>query len=157
LQQFFDRLAEAAEALGNDASAAVQQTGEIPLAIGGEKGRAVFGYTVRMGLEGLRAEAFGDKPPAPHRHAAGSPGPAARAPIVDLFEEGEEIRIVAELPGVADEEIACTLHGDSLQIQTVGAQIYSKTLKLPHAVDPASLSRGCRNGILEVRLRRALG
>ncbi len=158
LRQFFDRLAEAAEALGEDASATLQRTGEVPLAIGGKEGRAVFGYTVRMGLDGLRAEAFGDEPPASRRNAASPPaappGPAARAPIVDVFEEGDEIRIVAELPGVAAEEVSCTLHGGSLHICTAGPQIYAKSLKLPHPVDPTSLVQGCRNGILEVRLRR---
>jgi HSP20 family protein len=80
--------------------------------------------------------------------------PAARAPIVDVFEEGATLRIVAELPGVAFENITCTLNEGTLQIET-SLPRYSKTVRLPCPVDPASLSQTCRNGILEISLTRA--
>jgi HSP20 family protein len=117
-------------------------------------GRAVFGYTVRMGLDGLRAEPFGDLPPeesgqAPPRAAA------SRAPIVDVFEEEAELRILAELPGVSGEEVSCTLSAGTLHIATTGETRYSKAIDLPVPVVAGSLTQSCRNGILEVRLRRA--
>ncbi len=127
--------------------------GDAPFSIGGKTGRMVFGYNMRMGLDGLKAEPFGDIPRgAP---AKGAPaGPAARAPIVDVFEEPETIRVVAELPGVAAEDVVCTLQGASLRIATRGATQYDKTITLPSGFDPASLSQTCRNGILEVCLAR---
>ena len=140
LRQFLDKLAEAADALGAH--------GEMPFSLGGKEGRAVFGYTIRSGLDGLKAERFGDAAPTPR-------GPAARAPIVDVFEEGDIIRIVAELPGADAETVTCTLRGDQLDIRSDGAQLYARTVALPASVDAASLAQSCRNGILEVRLRRA--
>jgi HSP20 family protein len=141
LRELFDRLAEAAEALSGG--------GELPFSLGGKEGRAVFGYTVRTGLDGVRAERFGDMP-----RPATAQGPAPRAPIVDVFEEGELIRVVAELPGVAAENIICTLEKNVLHIKTTGPQIYARSVQLPAASDRASLSQTCSNGILEVRLQR---
>jgi HSP20 family protein len=152
--QFFTKLAEAAEALGTARDGVLQRHGEMPLNLGGKQGRAVFGYTLRMGLDGVRAERFGDAVPA-----AGQPqqrGAAPRAPIIDIFEDAEDVRIVAELPGVDVTEITCTLNGSKLCIATRGAVRYEKTVELPAPVAPDSLRQSCLNGILEVRLRRAV-
>jgi HSP20 family protein len=154
IKLFFERLAEAAQALG-DGAGTLRQHGEIPLNIGGRQGSAVFGYAVRMGLDGLRAEPFGDAPPD---EAVGKPqetAPAARAPIVDVFEEDGEVRIVAELPGVAGSDVICTLQGETLHIESTGGTRYRKAIALPGAVLAESIVQSCHNGILEVRLRRA--
>jgi len=134
--------------------------GEVPFTLGGKEGRMVFGYTMRVGLDGVKAEPFGDIPPK----ADAARKPAARAPIVDVFEEAGSIRIVAELPGASSENVICTLEGDTLRIETrPGAgeaplgPVYAKTVQLPAAVDPASLLQSCRNGILEIRIDRAAG
>ncbi len=157
LSQFFARLAEAAQALSDAGTETLHREGELPFSLGGKQGRAVFGYTLRTGLNGVRAEPFGDALPV---GAAGGTAPsgtpaAPRAPIVDIFEEDDEIRVVAELPGVATADIICTLDGASLHIATRGAVQYRKTIDLPGPVDFASLRQSCHNGILEVRLRRA--
>lgn len=173
LRGVFDRLAEAAEALGQAGEAAWQGArqesgrqdgpgprghgGSLPFTLGGRPGRAVFGYTVRMGLDGLRAEPFGDLP-AEADDAAQPRAAAGRAPIVDVFEEGAEFRILAELPGVAAEDVTCTLSDAAshatLHITTTGEARYAKAIDLPGPVVAGSLVQSCRNGILEVRLRR---
>ena len=153
LRQFFDSLAAAAESM-----AAERHDGAMPS--GSRQSRAVFGYTVQVGLDGLKAERFGDMPPARRTAATAAPpaapnGPAARAPIVDMFEDDGWICIVAELPGVDGAEVQCTLQGPCLVIETAGAHVYRKSITLTRPVEPASLTRACRNGILEVRLRVA--
>ena len=157
LRAVFDQVSEALSGLGGQEGAALRHEGEMPFDIGGKAGRAVFGYTVRMGLDGLQAEPFGDVPPAANRkpgaQATSKPQPAARAPITDVFEETDGLRIVVELPGVAAAEVVCALHDQHLHIETKGDPHYAKTLTLPAAVDPASLTQSCSNGILEVRLR----
>jgi HSP20 family protein len=164
LREFLTRLAEAAEALGGDGTATARHAGEVPFSIGDKQASAVFGYTVRMGLDGLRAEPFGDvQAPSARgdgtrgdaRAAPAGRGAAARAPIVDVFDEGPDIRIVAELPGVAAEDVLCALEGNTLRIEATGAHAYLKTVALPRAVDTASLRWACRNGILEVHVRGA--
>jgi HSP20 family protein len=102
----------------------------------------------------MRAEPFGDAMPAAGQAPRGAAAP--RAPIVDVFEEECEIRVVAELPGAASADVACTLNGGTLCIATQGAARYEKTIALPAPVEPGSLQQSCHNGILEVRLRRAV-
>ena len=157
LREFFSKLGEAARALGGSEDGTLANQGEVPFSIGGQQGRAVFGYTVRMGLNGPRAEPFGDmRPPAgATARASAAPAPAVRAPIVDLFEENGEIRVVAELPGAAAADISCTLQPGLLRIETGGPVLYRKDIALPTPVDPASLMHSCHHGILEGRLRRA--
>jgi HSP20 family molecular chaperone IbpA len=142
LKDVFDQVVQAA-----DAGAA---RGDVPFTLGGKPGRVVFGYSIRQGLDGLKAEPFGDIPPAAHK-------PAARAPIVDVFEEAGAIRIVAELPGASAEDVSCTLDGDTLVIETRQGPVYAKRVNLPAAVVPGSLVQSCRNGILEIRIDRAGG
>ena len=117
--------------------------------LGGDKARMVFGYTVRMGPEGLAAEPFGDvlaeKPRAD----------AAPQPIVEVFEDGDAVIVVAELPGADPEAIVCRADGARLLIEATGVRRYRKTLTLPVAVRPDGMRQSYRNGILEVRLTRA--
>jgi HSP20 family protein len=152
LKDVFDQLAQTATTLSDSAGA----QGEAPFTVAGKTGRMVFGYTMRMGLDGLQAEPFGDVParaPKPGAKAA-APSPAARAPIVDVFEEAETIRIIAELPGVGAEDVTCTLEGSLLRIETRGGHLYAKTVPLPGPVDAATLVHSCRNGILEISVAR---
>jgi HSP20 family protein len=157
LKDVFEKVVQATEAVEQG------ERGDVPFTLGGKQGRVVFGYNMRMGLDGLKAEPFGDIPPArPKAEAAQTP--AARAPIVDVFEEADTLRIVAELPGVSAEDVSCALDGDTLVIETRRGTgdsgqgpVYGKRVVLPAPVDPASLVQACRNGILEIRLNRASG
>jgi HSP20 family protein len=155
LKDVFEQVVQAAGSPAPQADAPAHQEGDIPFTLGGKQGRMVFGYTMRMGLDGLKAEPFGDIPHSASKKATASSRPAARAPIVDVFEEADQIRIVAELPGVASEDVACTLEGNTLQIETRKPPRYSKSLALPCPVNPASLVQSCSNGILEIRINRA--
>ncbi len=78
----------------------------------------------------------------------------AREPLVDLFDEADEILIVAELPGVKPEEVTVTVGESAVIITTTGARRFRAVQVLPCAVDEASLTRAMRNGILEVRLTK---
>jgi HSP20 family protein len=158
LRHMMEQLTEAA-ARAQESSARDHRSGTIDA--GGREARVVFGYKVSNGLDGLRAEPFGDVPqrqrPADDGRAAKAkqPEPASRAPIVDVFEDATTITVVAELPGVADEDVSCAIAGLELSIKTKGLHRYTKTLTLPGPVNAESLEQSCRNGILEVRLARA--
>lgn len=80
--------------------------------------------------------------------------PQVREPLVDLFDEGDEIIVVAEMPGVQMSEIRVTLNEDVLALETTGDRRYMKELLLPAAVDPTTIQQTYRNGILELRLQR---
>jgi hypothetical protein len=79
---------------------------------------------------------------------------AAREPLVDLFDEGEEIVLVVEWPDGDVEQIAVSVQDDVLALG-FGAGAPAVDLLLPGAVEPSSLRQQARNGIVEIRLRRA--
>ena len=146
-----EKLAEAAREGGSQGAS--QGGGERTLDIGGREGRMVFGYSIRSGLDGVRAEPFGDVPRKPAKDAPAEP--AARTPITDLFEEADAFVAVVELPGAAEEEITLAVEDGALLVRTTGAHAYAARIALPGPVDAARLARSLRNGILEVRLPRA--
>lgn len=81
----------------------------------------------------------------------------ATEPIVDIFDEKDFIRIVAELPGVAESEITCEVEGnDVVAISTTGKKKYSKEILLSANVDPASLQKSYTNGVLEIKLQKSV-
>jgi HSP20 family molecular chaperone IbpA len=122
----------------------------------------VFGYTLRMGSDGVSAEPFGHVPAKPDAGPrAGRTGgsaaalPVARQPIVEVTEDGGDILVVAELPGADPASITCRADGARLIIAAEGAWSYRKEVGLPHAVRADVLQQDFQNGILELRLRQA--
>jgi HSP20 family molecular chaperone IbpA len=154
LSAALDSVASMLENLGIGEASHAARTLDLPLGPDGKTGRAVFGYTIRTGLDGLKAERFGHPPPAAAKtEKAAAPPP--RAPITDLFEESGTLRIIAELPGAAQDDLRCATNGQTLSIETTAEPRYAKTLALPRQVIPDSLSCSLTNGILEVRLKLA--
>jgi HSP20 family protein len=147
-------LAEKAEQAGEAGDAGAEGTrrsGEINIEGLGDKAKAVYGFTVRSGIGGTpRVESFGNIKPTRE-------GPVVddvREPMVDSFDEGAEVVVVAELPGVAESEINVEAQDDILSLRTTGAYKYAKEVLLSSAVEPASLTRSYKNGILELRLKK---
>lgn len=148
LGSFLDLLSEMVEAGESE----VHRTGEFKVRGLGERARGVYGFSVRTGIGGIpRVESFGNI-------RATEEGPMVaevREPLVDVFDEGEAILVVAELPGVADEEIRIEVEGDILSLETTGERKYAKEVLLPAAVEAAPFHRAYKNGILELRLQKA--
>jgi len=78
-----------------------------------------------------------------------------REPLVDVFDEEEEIVIAAELPGVGENEIGVEVEGDILSLETTGERKYAKEILLAQRVDAEGMQKSYKNGILELRLRKA--
>jgi HSP20 family protein len=118
----------------------------------GEKVRGVYGFSVRMGLEGKPVvEQFGNIKAT----EKGAVVTEVREPIVDVFDEGERLVIIAELPGVAEENIHLEVRGDVLVLTAEArGRTYAKEILLPEMVDPDSLVSSYKNGILETQLAK---
>lgn len=90
---------------------------------------------------------------------AGQFGPApenggALEPLIEVHEEEEEILVLAELPGVSEDQVRFDLEEGALRIAASdGARRFMGRAEIP-PVDPDSLRASCRNGVLEVRFRR---
>jgi HSP20 family molecular chaperone IbpA len=130
------------------------------VSFGGGKGRMVFGYTLRMGADGVSAEPFGNVPEPPPKARAGKPAPippatvtpAALQPIVEVYQDGNTVVVIAELPGADPERVLCQADGIRLLIEAAGARQYRKDLVLPVPVRSDGIVQTIQNGILEVRL-----
>ncbi|MBI3958655.1 MAG: Hsp20/alpha crystallin family protein [Chloroflexi bacterium] len=142
-----DLISELSEAGENIAS----RSGEIKFGEGSEL-RGVYGFTVRTGIGGIpRVESFGNI-----RETDEGPVVAeTREPLVDIFDEGESILVVSELPGVAAEEINISAQGDVLALTTSGKHKYAREVLLPVPVISEEMITTYNNGVLEVRLRKA--
>jgi HSP20 family protein len=83
-------------------------------------------------------------------------GADVAGPPLDLFDEGDEIRIVADVPGAElhDLELKAEDHLFSLATRPGARRSYRRDVALAAAVDPNLVAATCRNGVLEVRLRK---
>jgi HSP20 family molecular chaperone IbpA len=93
--------------------------------------------------------------PFPTGQAGMAPGNGgALEPHIEVHEGDEEVLVLGELPGISGDQVRLDLEGDILRISASdGARDFVGRTSLP-PVDPDSLSASCRNGVLEVRLRR---
>lgn len=125
-------------------------TGEIGTPGGVLKG--IYGFSVRMGLEGMPViEQFGNI----QETEEGAIVTEFREPLVDVMEEEGQFRIVAELPGIEEQDIQIQVNDGILEIDAgAGDRTYRKEILLSASVDPGSLESSYRNGVLEIRLAR---
>jgi HSP20 family protein len=117
--------------------------------------RGVYGVSVKMGLgdkEEPRVETFGnmqrdDLTGKTRVHAIAEP-------LVDVIEEDDHLLVLAEMPGVADEDIRLHLEGDVLTLDAgKGSKKYHKEILLPRSFTSDQLTRSCNNGILELKFK----
>jgi len=130
----------------------VTRSGEFRVKGLGDKAQGVYGFSVRSGIGGIpQVERFGNI-----RTTEEGPVVAeVREPLVDLFDEEQEIVVVAELPGVGEEEVHIEIQDDILSLETTGERKYAKEILLPEPVDAATLQKAYKNGILELRLTKS--
>ena len=75
--------------------------------------------------------------------------------IVDVFEEGGCLRVMAELPGVEEKEINLRVEGNALTISAgASGRKYFKKVELPTPVEKLIIESSYRNGILEAKLKQ---
>ena len=73
---------------------------------------------------------------------------------VDIFDEGDYIKVIAEIPGVEEDDIKINLQGDKLTISLdIPKRRYHQELKLPCA-PKGKIEKIYRNGILELKIKK---
>lgn len=112
------------------------------------------------GVYGIRVSTLADGRPSvkPFGNIKKTPkGPVVnevREPMVDLFEEAGELYLVAEMPGIEENDIQLEIKGDILDIRAEhGNRKYQKEVLLSRSAKAESMSWTYKNGILEIRIR----
>ena len=114
--------------------------------------KGVYGFTINTAGGGSpKVETFGNIRKTPE----GPKVDEEREPITDIFDEETEIMIIAEMPGVEQNEIKLDLKEDILEITAVSkTRTYRKELLLPVKTNLENLSHKFTNGILEIRIKK---
>lgn len=114
--------------------------------------KGVYGFSVRLGLGGTPSvETFGNI----RQTEAGPKVEEIREPLVDIFDEGDIVLVLGELPGVEESDVHLELKDDILTISAEGKdRKYSKEVMLPSTVKADTMSRSFKNGILEVKFAK---
>jgi HSP20 family protein len=135
-----------------EAGGEIKKEGEIDLSNLKEGMKGVFGFSVKTAVGGKPVvEPFGNIKKTPK-------GPVVeeeREPITDVFDEENEIRVYAEMPGVNETDIKLDLKGDILDISAgTGDRKYHKEVLLPAKVKAETLTSSYKNGILEIKMKK---
>jgi HSP20 family protein len=117
-----------------------------------EMGPIVYGYSVKIGPDGKpEVRKFGNINSFPNVLGGGLAVKEEREPLVDVIKGKDELRVVAEVPGVDKQDLRLTADESSLTIESItGQPRYHKRVDLPEIVDPKTAKSTYKNGILEV-------
>lgn len=127
----------------------LERNGEIKNLPKGAKG--VYGFSIKTLAGKPVIESFGNI----KETARGPVVEEVREPIVDIFDEGNHILVIAELPGVSENKIKIEAAGDILNLNASdGNRKYAKEILLPCKVKPSPMKSAYKNGILEITLEK---
>jgi HSP20 family protein len=107
-----------------------------------------------------------------NRLFTGVAAPAETFPAVNVWTSRDQVVVTAELPGVDAKALDVSVHGDALTLKgerpedtAVESAVchraerwsgrFSRTIRLPFAVENGQVKAKCRNGVLTVTLPRA--
>ena len=138
-----------------DAGEELSRSGELKDAAG--KIRGVYGINIKTGLGDrgqteLKVEPFGNVRRGPVDRPNGED---LREPLVDIHEEDDGVLVLAELPGVAKENVTLKVADGRLELSAErGKTTYRKAIDLPRDCSAEHMNWECSNGILQVRFHR---
>jgi len=113
------------------------------------RGPFIYGFRITIGPDGKpKVEEFGNV-----RRTGVKPKISEEIePLVDVLDEGDKIRIIAEMPGVEKENISLKAVDKKLVIRASNHKRYYKEIELPDEVDISKAKASYRNGVLEILL-----
>jgi HSP20 family protein len=111
--------------------------------------KAVYGFSVKMAGGKPLVEQFGNV----KDDGNGAVVEETREPLVDIFDEGDHLLVLAELPGVEADDIRYEVEGDVLSLSAArGERKYQKEVVLPAPVLTKGATSSHRNGMFELTL-----
>lgn len=88
----------------------------------------------------------------------------AATPPVDIFENDEEILLVADLPGVPAENLEIDLDGSELRVKglqlpevslTGKPSAFLRTFRVTKSIDPRGVTAKLKHGVLHLHLKKS--
>lgn len=138
-----------------DAGGELTRSGGISGRGPGNEIRGIYGFTVKVGLggKGVKVEPFGNI--RRDEESGRSVVQEVREPVVDVFEEADHTLVVAEMPGIAAEDVHIDVNDDVLTITAGhGTKKYRKEVLLPGSCPREKVQVSCTNGVVEIRCVR---
>jgi HSP20 family protein len=137
----------------------MQQSGEFEKIVEGRRVRTSYGMRVRVGLnENGSNDATHVEPVAKTRRespAQQAPVQEVREPAVDIFEEDDHLLLIAEMPGIAAEDVQLDVQEDILTLTAAqGEKRYRKEVLLPASYPQDKMQITSNNGVVEIRCYR---
>lgn len=87
--------------------------------------------------------------------------PRVFTPAVDILENGDELVILADVPGATAEDLALHLENDTLSVSAprkspgpVVSVVYKRSFTIPNQLDTERIEAKLESGILEIHLPR---
>ena len=116
----------------------------------------MYGFNINIGPDGKPIiDSFGNLKAKPY---SGEPEvKKTREPLTEVNEEGDQIIVICEMPGVTREDIELKATTHSLTISTkikFKGRSYYKEIELPSAINSDYARARYTNGILEVKLKK---
>lgn len=131
----------------------IRKEGEIDLEHLKKGMKGVYGFTIKSAVGGGKptVETFGNIRKTPQ----GPKVEEEREPLTDVFDEKSEIIVIAEMPGIENEDIRIEIKGDIMEFSASGnARKYRREILLPVNVARENMSYKYNNGILEIRIKK---
>jgi len=113
--------------------------------------RGVYGFSIKTLAGKPVIESFGNI----RETNRGPVVEEVREPMVDVFDEQDRVLVIAELPGVSENEIKLEVVGDILNLSASDKdRKYAREILLPGKVKPDTIKTSYNNGILEITLQK---
>ncbi|MCG5495763.1 Hsp20/alpha crystallin family protein [Ectothiorhodospira variabilis] len=124
----------------------------------GQGARGVYGVSVKVGIgdhgkQDMQVDTFGNVRRNPEDGEVEIQ--PIREPLVDVFDEDDHVLVVAEVPGILEEDLKLELNGDILVLHAErGDKKYHKEILLPKALEAGGMTHGCNGGVAEIRINK---
>lgn len=116
-----------------------------------------FGFNIQIGRDGIPIiENFNDVPSTSLLKRTELQVTATREPLADVIDRGEELVVIAEMPGISENAIEISFNGGSMDLHaSENGRSYHKVVKLPYEIDPKDYYQRYNNGVLEITVRKS--
>jgi HSP20 family molecular chaperone IbpA len=78
----------------------------------------------------------------------------ARVPKVDIYENDQELLLLADLPGVASEQLNLAIEPPELRIEATGSETgpFARTFTIDERIAVSDVTAELKNGVLTIKL-----